>query len=137
NSNGTFQPQRIFNAVPNADSMVSADFNGDGNADVIALQQFVQGSTSSFGVLLGRGDGTFAPPTFVRTVFSDGAGPMVVGDFTGNGKQDVIIFSKNDPFAEIFLGNGDGSFQAGKVFGVGENTFNAAAADLDGDGKLD
>jgi hypothetical protein len=137
NGNGTFQPQRIFNAIPGVDVLATADLNGDGNADIIALQNFAQGAPASFAVLLGRGDGTFLPPTFVRTVFTNGAGPMVVGDFNGDGKQDVVIFSKNDPFAEMFLGNGDGTFKPGFTFGLGENTFNAAVADLNGDGKLD
>ena len=83
------------------------------------------------------GDGTFEPPVLYSTVFTDGAGPMVVGDFTGNGHLDLIVFSKNEAFAEIFLGNGDGTFRPGTVFAVGENTLNAAAVDLTGNGMLD
>ena len=62
---------------------------------------------------------------------------MVVGDFTGNGIDDIIVFSKNAAKAEIFLGNGDGTFQPGTVFTTGENTYAAEAVDLDGNGTLD
>jgi hypothetical protein len=135
---GSFQPQRIFNAVASPDSLVTGEFTHDGNTDAIVLQNFAEGrSASEFAVLLGRGDGTFLPPVFYQTVFTQGAGPMVSGDFNGDGNLDLIIFSKNEAEAQIFFGNGDGTFRDGGVFATGENTFNAAAVDLTGDGKLD
>ena len=118
--------------------MVSGDFTGDGNTDLIALENFTQGNRpSEFAYIQGRGDGTFEPPVLYTTAFTDGAGPMVVGDFNGDHHLDLIIFSKNEAFAEIFLGNGDGTFRPGVVFAVGENTLNAAAVDLTGNGVLD
>jgi hypothetical protein len=138
NGDGTFQPQRRFNAVPNADWVVTGDVNGDGKADAIVLENFAGGSgASQLAVLLGRGDGTFLPPKIDSTVFTDGAGPLVAGDFNGDGKLDVIVFSKNDSFAQIFFGNGDGTFPDSGTFATGEDTLNAAAVDLNGDGKLD
>ena len=86
---------------------------------------------------MGNGDGTFKPPVLYTTVFTDGAGPVMVGEFTGDGKQDVIVFSKNAAEGELFKGNGDGTFQPGVTFATPENVFNAAAVDLNGDGKLD
>src|SRR5262249_16950173 len=138
NGDGTFQPQRRFNAVPNADWVVTGDVNGDGKADAIVLENFAGGSgASQLAVLLGRGAGTFLPPKIDSTVFTDGAGPLVAGYFNGDGKLDVIVFSKNDSFAQIFFGNGDGTFRDGGTFATGEDTLNAAAVDLNGDGKLD
>ena len=102
------------------------------------LQNFPQGNgTSQLAILIGRGDGTFLPAVIYSTVFAQGAGPMVVGDFTGNGIEDIIVFSKNDAEGEIFLGNGDGTFQPGKVFATGENTYAAEAVDLNNNGILD
>jgi hypothetical protein len=137
---GSFQPQRRFNGVASPDAVVTGDFNGDGKTDSVVLQDFAQGSVSKIGVLIGRGDGTFLPPVYYSTVFIQGAGPMVVGDFSGKGHLDVIVFSKNESIAQIFHGNGDGTFTSDPkkdVFATGENTINAAAVDLNGDGKLD
>jgi hypothetical protein len=140
NGDGSFQPQRRFNAIPSPNVVVTGDFNEDGKTDAVVLQDFSQGSVSKIGVLIGRGDGTFLPPVYYSTVFTEGAGPMVVGDFSGKGHLDVIVFSKNESIAQIFHGTGKGTFisdQKKDVFATGENTFNAAAVDLNGDGKLD
>ncbi len=137
NGDGTFQPQRIFNALPDPDAIVAGDFNGDSNTDLVVVQDTAQlGNVSSIALLLGRGDGTFQPPILYKTVFTSGAGPAVVGDFTGNGRDDVIVFSKNAALAQIFFGNADGTLTNGGTFNTGENTYNAAVADL-GNGKLD
>jgi hypothetical protein len=139
NGGGGFQPQRTFDSVPSPDSLVTGDFvSGSKNPDVAVLENFPQGNgTSLLAVLIGRGDGTFKPALTYPTAFGNGAGPMVVGDFTGNGIDDIIVFSKNEAKGEIFLGNGNGTFQPGIVFSTGENTFAAEAVDLDGNGRLD
>ncbi len=135
NGDSTFQPQRNFDAVPSPDALVTADFNGDGKADIAVLQNFPQlGGTSKIAIMMGRGDGTFKPAVTLTTDFTNGAGPMVVGDFTGNGHNDIIVFSKNAPVGEIFLGNGDGTFREGGVFSTGENVFAAEAIDVGGPG---
>jgi len=138
NGNGTFQPQRTFDAVSSADSLVTGNFTTSGTTDVAVLQNFSQeGGVSDLAILIGRGDGTFEPAVLYATIFNNGAGPMVVGDFTGNGIDDIMVFSKNEPEAEFFLGNGDGTFRVGGVINLPENVFAAQAADLTGNGKLD
>lgn len=139
NGNGTVQPQRVFDAINHPDWIATGDFNGDGKTDAVVLENYNNGQPSQFVVLLGHGDGTFSPPLqpFNTTTFTDGAGPLVVGDFTGDGKLDVIVFSKNAATAEFFRGNGDGTFQAGVTFATPENIFNAQAVHLNGDRNLD
>src|SRR5262249_15014005 len=139
NGDGGFQPQRNNDAVPSPDSLVTGDFvKGSHVADIAVFQNFPQGNGNSrLAILVGRGDGTFQPAVTYPTVFANGAGPMVVGDFTGNGIHDMIVFSKNEARGEIFLGKGDGSFQPGIEFTTGENTFAAEAVDLNGNGILD
>src|SRR5262249_43115344 len=118
--------------------MTTGDFNGDGKTDLAVLQNFAQfGGVSKFAVLLGRGDGTFTPPTLTPTAFSQGAFPIRSGDFNGDGKADVVVFSNNAPQGQLFLGNGDGTFRGGTLFSSGENVFDARPVDLNGDGKTD
>src|SRR5260370_10102792 len=62
---------------------------------------------------------------------------IAVGDFNGDGVQDVAApnyFSNNE---SVLLGNGDGSFQAARNFAVGSGPFFVAVGDFNGDGVLD
>ena len=63
-----------------------ADFNGDGNADIVGAG--VQG----VGILIGNGDGTFQAS---RTIASRPAlpfgYPLAIADFNGDGRLDIAI----------------------------------------------
>jgi len=59
---------------------------------------------------------------------------MAVGDFNRDGKLDVVAVVKD---VQIFLGNGDGTFQSPINYAVGVNPNSVAVADFNGDGKLD
>ena len=82
---------------------------------------------------------------FVRSS-SPGTNPypqyVSVADFNGDGHLDLAvpvysIFSPNSD-ANIFLGNGDGTFTAAAAFPVsGQNANNFAVGDFNGDGKPD
>ena len=94
NGDGTFQAVKYYatgNANPS--SIVFADFNGDGNLD-LALTSTPLGSAPGnlVSLLFGKGDGTFKPAT-ASTLFGTGseAYSAVVGDFNGDGAQDVVV----------------------------------------------
>jgi hypothetical protein len=82
-------------------------------------------------ILLNNGDGTFHHGTTLDIPHNVVAHPIgsplilssvVVGDFTGNGKQDIAVLTFDNQFdpsgafrgelAFVYLGNGDGTFQA-------------------------
>jgi len=75
---------------------VIGDFNLDGKLDII---------NSAGTVLLGKGDGTFTPGQPLGNV------PSFVADFNGDGKPDVLAFTSSNHLL-VYLGNGDGTFQA-------------------------
>jgi len=60
---------------------------------------------------------------------------IAVGDFNGDGRPDFVS-SSSDNTIVVFLGNGDGSFQAPVHYAVND-PLGVAVADLNGDGKLD
>ena len=115
--------------------MQTADFNSDGISDVVILGATPAGQTLS--IFLGRPDGSFGP----RQDYSVQASGFAVGDFNGDGKLDVIIVTNVYlPPVGILLGNGDGTLRP--PVALSQNIPNgsysaAAAADFNGDGKLD
>jgi hypothetical protein len=127
---------------PNA--VASADLDGDGAADIVAVNQnCLNGNcgAGSVAVLLGHGDGSFAPAFFLPT----GTNPQAVaiGDFNGDRVPDlavvnaVTIITQGPGTVSILLGLGNGSFVAGGVFPAGDGPLDIAAADFDADGALD
>ncbi len=123
-------------------SLVVADVNGDGKPDMIVANF---GGTSSVGVLLGNGDGTFQPATVITNIGSIAeANALAVADVSGDGKLDLIVAtcceSNGDAEAAVLLGNGDGTFRAPLFYdasSASEATEAMAVADLNGDGKPD
>jgi uncharacterized protein (DUF2141 family) len=113
------------------------DFNGDGKLDMVYYGE-AEGYGALF-IVLGNGDGTFQHVAIADSIQNVGVQSVAVGDFNGDGKLDLAVGSSSFTEAEapiqIFLGNGDGSFRAGTLYTAAENSI--AAADLNGDGKLD
>ncbi|HYA18576.1 MAG TPA: FG-GAP-like repeat-containing protein [Bryobacteraceae bacterium] len=111
------------------------DFNGDGIQD-LAVASYGNNTVT---VLLGNGSGRFTAAT--GSPFPAGTGSIVtvVGDFNGDGNQDLAITNYSAGNVTVLLGNGSGGFTAaaGSPFTVGSNPFALAAADFDGDGITD
>ncbi len=60
-----------------------------------------------------------------------------VGDFNGDGKQDLAVVNSGSGNVSILLGNGDGTFQPAVNYSVSSSPTFAAVGDFNGDGKLD
>lgn len=135
---GSFQAPIDFTI--SEDFWAAGDFNGDGKLDLLAFLSTSGSSETFFGELrvhLGNGDGTFRSDS-VTTAVGGYAHVLCMGDFNRDNRLDLVGWVKANVFArpslELFLGNGDGTFQAPKSVGIGASS---AASDFDGDGKLD
>ncbi len=135
---GTFAAGRD---VPLADPtnypefVTSADLNGDGKMDLVALL-YVQNPVWVVAGFLNRGGGNFTATATTPTEF----GPItaVAKDFNGDGKVDLVVAhccGLTD--TTTLLGNGDGTFQPDVNHLSVPSPVALATADFDGDGMPD
>jgi len=111
-------------------SIASGDFNHDGKIDLAVTQP----GQKLVSVLLGKGNGTFAPPAS----YAVGNEPVsaMVADVDGDGVADLVVVNKNSNTFSVLDGNGDGTFKTSVDFVAGNAPLAAVAADFYGNGHL-
>src|SRR5262249_37311349 len=84
NGDGTFSPGENVSAGVGPNSVVVADFNGDGLSDLAVGNR----RSHNFSILLSRGNGTFE----AAQPFGPGNDPipLTVGDFNGDALADLV-----------------------------------------------
>lgn len=121
-----------FGAVPH---LAVGDLNGDSKKDLVAAIS----STTSIIPLLGDGTGKFTP----TASYTSGLTPYasVIGEFTGDGKADVIAVipgrSNGNGLLSLFPGNGAGGLTAARNYAAPFQPRQLVNADFTGDGKTD
>ncbi len=149
NGDGTFSQTGTMSLPGNAFTyMLVGDFNGDGKPDIVLSSNPSQSSATpsatpfNLTLLTGKGDGTFTQSTLSLSSINEG--PIAVGDFNGDGKTDVVVGSEpltddssNTGVITVLLSNGNGTFTPGYTQATTGVPIAIAAADFDGNGKLD
>ena len=94
----------------------AADFDGDGFPDVVTI------GPPGINFLHGKGDGTFASPVsvalpagYTNTSSAQSTNGLLLGDFNGDGKKDLLVPIGISSDSLLFLGNGDGTFSPALV----------------------
>ncbi len=112
-------------------SLAAADLRGTGHDDLVAAS-----GDGTVTVLKGDGAGAFSAMEAVKMA-AGAVAAIAVGDFNRDGKTDVAITEANSNKVAILLGRGDGSFERGASYTVGNGAASILASDLKGDGGLD
>jgi hypothetical protein len=138
NGDGTFAAATNFpiGGGAEASAIVAGDFNGDGVLDIAASNPGPPDFTgSTVSVLLGKGNGTFGPPT--DFIVGSDPFPIVTADFDHNSEVDLAVANYMSSSVSVLLGKGDGTF-APKLDALdGPFPVGLGAADFNGDGRPD
>ena len=110
-------------------AVVTGDFNMDGHADIIGIDD----GSDALTVRLGNGNGTFAVGSAVNSVASNST-DLVTADFNYDGFDD-LVYANNAGTTNILLGNGNGTFKSGTA--VIASAHDLFTGDFNGDGKID
>ncbi len=124
---GLFDPMTTVATTPST-SIITADFNGDGLADMATAGDHLA-------IHLGNGDGTFQPPIDTPPDFY-GPTSLASADFNGDGIPDIAVGAFSIFHIQVYIGNGDGTMQPpSSTSSLFTNT--VRTGDFNGDGRAD
>ena len=126
NGHGGFLPPTTYPVPSESDGLTVADVNHDGKLDVLVGDAY-----GDVLVLLGNGNGTFAPYHDANQAVE-----LAVADLTGNGSKDIIYADQGLDRVVVDYGAGNSSVLANQSTGLLDPGA-VALADLNGDGIPD
>jgi len=135
NGNGDFGSNATYIVGSEPYSVGAADINGDGKVDLISANSF----DNTLSVLTNNGSGIFGS----NATLNVGNEPecVVVADINGDDKMDLICANSggypNPGTLSVLTNNGSGGFALATSPNVGVGADSVAAADVNGDGKVD
>ena len=135
NGSGGFSSQTDFpTSIVNSEALAVGDLNADNKPDLVV------GSNpgSVFSVLLNNGAGGFGAPTVYTLNNNTGWSSLAtIGDFTGDGKVDLVVANHMRDTLALIPGDGAGVFAGPTFVNVGQGPSSLVTGDFNDDGLLD
>lgn len=116
-------------------ALVAVDLNNDGKTDLAVVNR----SSNNVSILLGNGDGTFAPATGSPVAVGTGPVAIAAGDLNQDSRPDLAIVNQTDNTLTLLLNNGDATFTAASnsPLPTGTTPAGVAIADFNADNRAD
>jgi hypothetical protein len=130
-----FAPSDVLPAGRNPASFAVTDVNGDGRPDLAVANH----DSDDVTVLVGDGAGGFGAASGSPVPAGEGPSGIVTADLNNDDKADLAVANNKSREVTVLLGDGAGGFSSapGSPVKVGGHPEDVAAADLNGDGKVD
>jgi predicted nucleotidyltransferase len=99
-------------------SVATGDFNNDAIMDIVVASD----GTSSIGICIGLGNGTFEPQHVFYTADFSPPTFVAIGDFNYDNNSDIVVVLSMFNAIVIYFGQGNGTFQDGGIYSTGDNS---------------
>jgi len=121
----------------NPDSVAIGNLDGDGKLDLVVANS-PDNKPGTLSVLLGHGDGTFAPVQGPPVTVGNAPSSVAIGDLNGDSKPDLAVANLDSNTVSVLQGDGTGGFSPlGTPIAVGAEPSSVKIGDLNGDSPLD
>lgn len=127
--------------------LASADLDGDGERDLVVVNEGSDSSPGSVSILRGHGDGTFTlvlqddpeePGSTIAALPAElGTRAVALGNIDGDPALDIVALNSRANSLSLYSGNGGGFFTPRGTLATGASPQDLALADADADGNLD
>ncbi|WP_437992764.1 FG-GAP repeat domain-containing protein [Sorangium sp. So ce145] len=115
--------------VGSAADLAVGDLDADGNPDIAAVD------TKGMTLLMGSPSGALSATRRVPAGLAPSG--VVLGDWDGDGQQDIAVESMDDSILSVFRGDGLGGLEPRVTYFTGHRGSRVRSGDIDGDGKAD
>lgn len=129
----SFHPPIAYPVGTDPESVAVADFDGDGDLDLISTVR----SPARLSLTRNDGSGLFGAPEFIDLDVNADPAAIIAGDFNGDGRQDVVVTLRGLDSIQFLPNLGNGVFGAGLTLSVGDAPTHLTKGDWDRDGDDD